>query len=306
MNVYFPIRSIGVILLDTVQLESFFSVIKHKNFSKAAEVLNCSQPTVSSRIKNLEYELDCKLFEKDGKNVTLTEEGEIFAGYAKTILSNMNRSKEATKHSKFHHIKIGFSPGFSYSFITELISSILSIDNVEVSIYEGTDSISLNDQIISGKYDMVITRNFHASKPEIISEFLFDDKLVLICGNNHRLADKEIIIPEDLAGETLICYQRHTPLWYEIEQQLVGVPNIKRIEVGNNEMVKAVVGSGVGVGITASLGVNEMDRLKIVSKRIKQIVDIPNQVYVQYRKNSRIESTIKKIIYSIINYEIKQ
>ncbi len=292
--------------MDTVQLETFFSVIEHKNFSKAAEALNCSQPTVSARIKNLESELDCKLFEKDGKNVTLTEEGKIFIEYAKTILSNINRSKEATKHSKFHPIKIGFSPGFSYSFITELVSSILSIENIEVSIYEGKDSLYLNDQIVSGTYDMVITRNFHTSKPEIISEFLFDDKLVLICANNHWLADKEIILPEDLEGETLICYQRHTPIWEEIEQQLAGVPNIKRIEVGNNEMVKAVVSSGVGVGITASLGINEIDKLKLVTKKIKQIEEIPNQVYVQYRKNSRIEPTIKKIIYSIISHEIKQ
>ena len=145
--------------MDTVQLETFFSVIKHKNFSKAAEILNCSQPTVSSRIKNLEYELDCKLFEKDGKNVMLTKEGEIFVGYAKTILLNMNHSKEATKHSKFHHIKVGFSPGFSYSFMSEIVSTILSIDHVELSIYEGKDSLYLNDQILTGEYDMVITRN---------------------------------------------------------------------------------------------------------------------------------------------------
>ena len=83
--------------MDTVQLETFFSVIEHKNFSKAAEALNVSQPTASARIKNLESELDCKLFEKDGKNVTLTKEGKIFYGYAKRYLSNMIHSKEAAK-----------------------------------------------------------------------------------------------------------------------------------------------------------------------------------------------------------------
>ena len=104
----------------------------------------------------------------------------------------------------------------------------------------------------------------------------------------------------------MICYQRHTPLWSEIEQQLVGVPDIKRIEVGNNEMVKTVVGNGVGVGITASIGINDIDKKKLVVKRIKKIEDIPNQIYVQYRENSLIEHHIKKIIYSIINHEINQ
>src|SRR5207247_2368948 len=127
-------------------------------------------------------------------------------------------SKEATKHSKFHHIKVGFSPGFSYSFITQLITSILSIEDIEVSIFEGKDSLTLTEQIASEEMDLVFTRNLTSYKPHILSEFLFDDKLVLICGKQHRLANLNMIAPEDLAGETLICYQRHTPIWTEIEQ----------------------------------------------------------------------------------------
>jgi len=292
--------------MDTVQLDTFFSVIEHKSFSKAAEALNVSQPTASARIKNLEYELDCKLFEKDGKNLTLSKEGKVFRDYAKTIIANMKHSIEATRHAKFHHVKVGFSPGFSYSFLTELITSILSIKDLEVSIFEGVDSLRLNEQITSGELDIVFTRNVYTQQPDIVSEFLFEDQLILICGKDHRLANKEVIVPEDLEGETLICYQRHTPIWAEIEKQLIGVPQIKRIEVGNNEMVKSIVGSGIGVGITASLGVNEFDQMKVVMKRIKKVENVPNNIYVQYRKNSRIEQPIKQIIYSVINHEIQQ
>jgi DNA-binding transcriptional LysR family regulator len=288
--------------VDTIQLETFFAVIKYKNFSKAADFLNVSQPTVSARIKNLEYELECNLFEKEGKNVTLSIEGKVFSHYADSILSIMNHSKEATKNSKYHHIKIGFSPGFSYSFIAQMITSIMSIEDIEVSIFEGKDSRILNEQIVSGEMDLVFTRNLISHKPFIISEFLFDDKLVLICGKQHRLAKIENILPEDLEGETLICYQRHTPIWAEIEQQLIGIPNIKRIEVGNNEMVKNVVENGVGVGITASLGVNEKDN--VIVKNMKNIESIPNKIFVQYRENFLIEKPVKKIIYSIINHEI--
>jgi LysR family transcriptional regulator, regulator of the ytmI operon len=76
--------------------------------------------------------------------------------------------------------------------------------------------------------------------------------------------------------------------------------------VGNNEMVKSIVGSGVGLGITTSLSINEYDRMKVVIKRIKNVENIPNNIYVQYRKNSLIEQPIKKIIYSVINHEINQ
>lgn len=292
--------------MDTVQLETFFAVITHKNFTKAAEALHVSQPTASARIKNLESELGCELFEKDGKNVALSKEGKVFVDYAKTILVNMKHSKEATRLSKYHQIKVGFTPSFPYAFFAELITSILSIENIEISIYEGKDSLELNNQLVSGELDLIFTRNSLTNKPNIISELLFEDHLNLICSRNHRLANKEIISPEDLAGETLICYMRHTPIWAEIENQLIGVSDIKRIEVGNNEMVKSIVGSGVGVGITASFGISNFDKEKIVMKRIKKIEDIPNNIYVQYKENSFIEQPIKKIIYSVINHEIHQ
>jgi LysR family transcriptional regulator, regulator of the ytmI operon len=292
--------------MDTVQLETFFAVITHKNFTKAAEALNVSQPTASARIKNLESELGCNLFNKDGKNVTLSKEGKIFVDYAKTILANIKHSKDATRRSKYHQIKVGFSPAFSYSYLTELINTILLIEDIEVSIHEVKDSLRLNEKFLSGELDLVFTRNSYTHQPDTISEFLFDDQLILICGKNHQLANKEFILPGDLEGETLICYQRHTPIWEEIEKQLVGVPYIKRIEVGNNEMVKSIVGSGVGLGITTALSINEYDRMKVVTKRIKNIENIPNNIYVQYRKNSLIEKTIKKIIYSVINHEIHQ
>ena len=61
--------------MDNSQLETFLSVIKHQNYSKAAQFLNVTQPTVTARIKNLENELNCKLFNRDWKNVSLSNEG---------------------------------------------------------------------------------------------------------------------------------------------------------------------------------------------------------------------------------------
>ena len=86
-------------------------------------------------------------------------------------------------------------------------------------------------------------------KPELISEYLFDNKIIAVFGKTHPLAKQKVITLNDLQGETIISYSRNTPLWTEIEQQLIGIPNIKRIEVGNNEMLKKVVESGFGLGL---------------------------------------------------------
>ena len=161
-----------------------------------------------------------------------------------------------TNSSKYPNIRVGFSPGYSYSFITELLTAIVSIDNLGIKIIEGENSNTLNKQILSGEMDLVFTRNVLSQKPEVVSEYLFENKLVVVIGKTHPLAKKEVITLDDLQNETLISYQRNSNLWTEIEQLLIGIPNIKRIEVDNNEMLKKVVESGLGIGITPSLGVD--------------------------------------------------
>ena len=289
--------------MDNSQLETFLAVIEYQNYSKAAESLNVTQPTVTARIKNLEDELNCKLFKREGKYVVLSNEGRVFVEYATSILTYMNHSKEATMTSKFPAIKIGFSPGFSYSYIVEVINAIKSIDQLNISIVEGENSVVLNQQIESGELDLVFTRNAVSHTSHIISEFLFDDKIGLICGKNHLLASKKMTL-NDLQGETLFWYRRNTVLLSPADQLLIGVPNIKHIEVGNNEMLKKVVGSGFGFGITPLLGVDSVDLDKVVIKRIEEFDAIPNKVYVQYQKKLLMDVPVKKIIYAIINHEV--
>jgi DNA-binding transcriptional LysR family regulator len=288
--------------MDTSQLETFLSVFELQNYSKAADYLHVTQPTVTARIKNLENELNCKLFDREGKNLTLSKEGEIFLEYATSILTYMKHSIEATMTSQYSAIKIGIAPGFTYSFVTEILDSIKAIDNLSISIVEGENSTQLNEQIQSGALDLVFTRNTVSHNPNLISEFLFDDKIVLICGSDHRLANKKEMTINDLQGETLFWYRRNTPLLSPVEEQLIGIPYIKHIEVGNNEMLKKVIGRGFGVGITLSLGIDALDLNSICVKKIAEFNTIPSKVYVQYRKKLIQDIPVKKIIDAINNH----
>ena len=291
--------------MDKTQLETFITIAEHKSYSKAALLLNVTQPTITARIKNLENELSCSLFNRVGRDIILSKEGTVFFEYATNILTYMNHSKEVAKHTSQPEIRVGFSPGYSYSFISELLDSIISIDNLNISIIEGIDSCSLNAQVMAGDLDLVFTRNIQSHRPEITSEYLFDNKLVAVLGHTHPLAQKKFLTPKDLQNQTLISYRRNSSLWREINQRLIGIPDIKRIDVDNNEMLKTIVEGGLGIGITPALGIKKSNEMKLMIKDINVIKDIPNKVYVQYRKNSTIAAPIKKIIYSIINHEMK-
>ncbi|MCQ6279943.1 LysR family transcriptional regulator [Bacillus sp. EB600] len=289
--------------MDTNQLETFLTIAELKSFSKAAEILNITQPTVTARIKNLENELNCYLFQRQGKDVTVTPQGQIFFEYCSKIINYMNNAKDAIDQSKAPILKIGFCSGLSSSFILESISTLKS-DQLKVNVTEGENSAALINKVKNGSIDAVFVRNLVSYDDDLVTEYLFDDLFVLITGKNHRLADQENITLDDLIYETLICYSPDHPIWSSIEQKLTRLQQVSRLEVENNDMLKTFVKNNWGISFSPLLGIDESEKDQIATKEIKEISEVPNKVYVIYRKNSLTESYIKKMVYSFINHQM--
>ena len=73
-------------------LKYFLTVAQEQSFSKAAKVLNVSQPALSKQIKDLEEEYQITLFNRTTRSLSLTEEGRLFKEQAKQIISLVNRT----------------------------------------------------------------------------------------------------------------------------------------------------------------------------------------------------------------------
>ena len=80
--------------MNTIQLECFVTAAEHLSFSKASQVLKITQPAVSHQIQSLEEELDVKLFDRTGRNVSLTPEGFLFLADARLILKTALSARE--------------------------------------------------------------------------------------------------------------------------------------------------------------------------------------------------------------------
>ena len=78
--------------MDFKQLEAFITVSKLRSFSKAANAIYLSQPTISSHISSLERELNIQLFDRTSKEVNLTPIGESFLQYANDIINIRNNA----------------------------------------------------------------------------------------------------------------------------------------------------------------------------------------------------------------------
>lgn len=82
------------------QIEAFVQVVRDGSFTKAAQTLNLTQPTISARIAVLEAELDCQLFVRGGRRLSLTPVGEAFRPYAERTLLALQEGERAVKDHK--------------------------------------------------------------------------------------------------------------------------------------------------------------------------------------------------------------
>ena len=83
--------------MDLGQLEAYLRVAEHRNFSRAAEDLGLTQPSVTARIQTLERDLGESLFERNGRGVRLTEVGEAFLPHAQRVLKALHDGQDAVQ-----------------------------------------------------------------------------------------------------------------------------------------------------------------------------------------------------------------
>ena len=81
-------------------LKYFITVAREESFSKAAKLLNVSQPALSKQIKDLEDEYQITLFNRTTRTVSLTEEGRLFKEQAIEILNLVDRSEDYLRNNK--------------------------------------------------------------------------------------------------------------------------------------------------------------------------------------------------------------
>jgi len=153
--------------MDFKQLEAFITVSKLRSFSKAANAIYLSQPTISSHISSLEKELNIQLFDRTSKEVNLTPVGESFLQYANDIINLRNNA--ITDLSNFNNnitgvLNIAASTTPCNSLLPTLVSTFSELGLVGTII----DNSKINSYKIM-EDELVIVSNPKLNLPETIS-----------------------------------------------------------------------------------------------------------------------------------------
>lgn len=244
--------------MNIQQLKYFLDAAKTLNFTRTAEKFYISQSAITQQIRNLEKELDVKLFERINRKLTLTDAGEIFVGEARALI---DRTEEAIE--KVQSVKKGYSGWLRIGYLQamELGHFPVTIQNfhmkypgVKLSL-ERLHEQKLYDAYLKGEFDVIfnLAGDYHVY-PDTETVHLSYCGFSVAMPQNHRLAGKQMIDQEDLKEESLILrddnlsggMRRKRGIWKALLPELY--ENVAAVE-SDTDTALVLVAAGIGVAI---------------------------------------------------------
>ena len=233
-------------------LRYFVTVAEELNITRAAEILNISQPPLSLQLKNLEEELDTVLFVRGKRKLVLTESGKLLYQRAKDILSLAEKTTaeiRSLKAGMTGTVSIGLVEGMAPDIAAEWFSGFLKEHpQVHFRILDG-NSDDLIEKMRGGLIDLaVITAPYDQ---QLLNSFqVGQEKMVALMRRDHALAVKNSLTAEDLLPEPLIVPSRKAHV-DTIRRWFRGTGRKPEIicEMDNYLDAAALAGRGVGISI---------------------------------------------------------
>lgn len=236
--------------MDLYQIRYFMTISETSSFTKAAERLFVSQPSLSAGIKKLEKELGVVLFERGGRRVLLTPAGHFFLEKAENILREYNSALHTIKGFKNRPLlRLGTLHTIRGCNLARLLGTYRQkYPNVIVKLYN-SHLEELQDWLEQGKIDLAITSLGHSDDSKTSQE-LFQQRLLLAVAPSHPFAQRTSIHLADLEGEPMI-ERIHCEIWRAYPHMFDEVGFKPQIVywADNEEWVISLVQVGLGVSI---------------------------------------------------------
>ncbi|GIP24434.1 LysR family transcriptional regulator [Paenibacillus sp. J22TS3] len=230
-------------------IEAFVYVVHFGSFNKAADALFLSQPSVTARIQSLERDLDCLLFDRNGKRINLTEKGQRFLMDAQEILRIYQRSKLQLHHREElpGELRMDCTISVSNYIIPEVLPRIKEdFPGLQIKLTTTTSDLILQ-RVLRRETDLGLVR--HVVHPHIHSVKLLDDPIRLFVYEGHPFTRFASVSAEQLGAEPFIFFECGSLDWVKIQRSFESLRHPPRIEyqVDNLETAKKLVMNRAGI-----------------------------------------------------------
>lgn len=192
--------------IELRHLRYFLAVAATENFTRAAERLRISQPSVSQQIAQLERILRTPLFRRIGKRVQLTEAGTTFRLGAEVVLRKVDEACGSVQNVAdlvSGHVDLGVIPALHVAWVPTMLERMAhDFPGVTVGVQERASS-RIETELEAGRLDLgfgLMTR----SSPNIRYEHLLSEPFSLIVSERHKFVSHGAVDPASLNGERLV------------------------------------------------------------------------------------------------------
>ncbi|WP_419419086.1 LysR substrate-binding domain-containing protein [Legionella sp. D16C41] len=237
-------------------LHYFVVLAKVKHFGEAAKLCYVSQPTLSMQIKKLEEELNLILFERNNKQVMLTEQGSMLVKHAQAILNQVAEMKELalTSADPFSgEIRLGVIPTLA-PYLLPLVMPAIQQQFPKLRIWlieEKTDV--LTTMLSQGQLDAALMATPVSS--ELVQHNLFDEPFYFICSTQSKMQHYKSVHLEQLKGQpVMLLAEGHC-----LREQAMAICQSAEIETKVDftatslETLRLMVQAGAGVTLIPGL-----------------------------------------------------
>ena len=236
--------------MNTKQIDYCIELARTLNFSRAADNLFASQPTLSYQIRMLEEEVGFTIFERSGKGAALTPAGEQFVTYLTGMRAEMKRAIEQGQNfsAKYRDdISISLMVRQAIYFLPEAIR-LLAKQHPEVQVtprfqYEGS-----LESFLKNESDILFTlKELTKQIPGINVHDLFTSKIYLITDKDDPLAKKNLVTEEDLSGRTIMVGGGSPAALRSVQQRLISSGKVRYFNSPDHDTTLTNVASGKGI-----------------------------------------------------------
>jgi len=263
--------------LDLGQLEAFVQVANQRSFSRAAEALFLTQPSVTARIQSLERDLGERLFERSGRGIRLTEVGECFLPHAERVLQALNAGRDAIeslRNLQSGSLVLASATTVSTYILPGLLKTFRArYPRIEVSVRTGRSEQVLQMMLQDEAQVGLVRAVYHQ---DIETRGLIEDELVLVANAEHELAGAGSVTVEQLGDHPFIFFDRNSS-YYSLAQGIFrqhGVVPRTQMELDSMEATKKMVEEGLGIAMLPKIALERELAAGIL--KVIEIADMPN------------------------------
>lgn len=295
--------------MEFKQLESFAAVVKCNSFTKAAEKLYISQPTISTHIRALEEELNTRLILRTTKSIEVTPEGRKLYDYAENILQLRNRMLDECTGGikKILHLAASTIP--SAYILPEVLPAYGNYNPDNYFVIHQSDSKGVIDGILDGLFDVGLV-GMEAQRDNLTCVDFCQDEMVLITPVNEHfleMKDQKVSAVDILRQEQVILREKGSGSRKSVdnfmEQRGITEEQLNIMaRINDPEAIKNLVSGGFGVSIVSKRAAWNFIR----EKRLLDF-ELPGnagmrKLYVVYRNDRSEDNRVKEFVNFLLRH----